>query len=134
MDYLTNSIFFQVPKVFLQNESKREIYHLVVYRALSATLCLFIDEHDTLSLELFKNLDSHLGPHLTTLVSEIAEYCARQAAAVTSNDTGPKYVYFNKLNLAQKSTVHLDSRKNGNIAVPQDILRIISEINSDKAG
>jgi hypothetical protein len=47
-------------------------------------------------------------------------------------DLSPKFVYFNKLNLAQKSTVHLDNRRNGNVAVTPEVLRLLADINADK--
>lgn len=87
-----------------------------------------------LNLDLFKRLDIFLGPHLTTLVSEVAEHCSRQAASSSTNsvDPSPKFVYFNKLNLAQKSTVHLDNRRSGNVAVTPEVLRLLADINADK--
>lgn len=33
----------KVPKVFFFSDNKPTIYHMVVYRALSASVCLFID-------------------------------------------------------------------------------------------
>ncbi|PSN52197.1 hypothetical protein C0J52_06102 [Blattella germanica] len=88
-----------------------------------------------LNMDLFKRLDIFLGPQLTTLVTEVAEQCSRQAATISTNsvDPGPKFVYFNKLNLAQKSTVHLDSRKTGNVSVTPEVLRLLADINADKA-
>lgn len=87
-----------------------------------------------MNLDLFKRLDIFLGPHLTTLVSEVAEHCSRQAASSNTNsvDPSPKFVYFNKLNLAQKSTVHLDNRRSGNVAVTSEVLRLLADINADK--
>jgi hypothetical protein len=37
----------KVPKVYVNNDLTPELYHLVVYRALSATVCLFIDGEPT---------------------------------------------------------------------------------------
>lgn len=110
-----------------------EIFHLVVYRALSATLCLFINEEDSLNLELFKNLDSYLGPYLTKLVSEVSEHCLRFTSASTSNDSTPNVLYFNKLNLAQKNTLYVQSKKNMNNSVSSDTLRIIAELNAERS-
>ncbi len=46
-----------------------------------------------------------------------------------------KYVYFNHMNLAQKTTVHSDPRKTTtNINIPVDILRLLADINSDLSG
>lgn len=33
----------KVPEVYINNQNTPEIFHLVVYRSLSATLCLFIE-------------------------------------------------------------------------------------------
>jgi len=88
-----------------------------------------------LNLDLFKHLDIFLGPQLTSLVSEVAEHCSRQATTSSTHsvDPNPKFVYFNKLNLAQKSTVHLDNRRSGNVAVTPEVLRLLADINADKA-
>jgi hypothetical protein len=88
-----------------------------------------------LNLNLFKHLDIFLGPQLTSLVSEVAEQCSRQPTTSNTNpvDPSPKFVYFNKLNLAQKSTVHLDNRRSGNVAVTPEVLRLLADINADKA-
>ena len=88
-----------------------------------------------LNLDLFKHLDIFLGPQLTSLVSEVADQCSRHATTCNTNsvDPNPKFVYFNKLNLAQKSTVHLDSRRSGNVAVTPEVLRLLADINADKA-
>ena len=47
-----------------------------------------------------------------------------------------KYVYFNHMNLAQKTTVHTDPRKTSSstINIPQETLRLIADINSDMNG
>ncbi|KAJ4444927.1 hypothetical protein ANN_06726 [Periplaneta americana] len=125
----------KVPKVYINNDLAPELYHLVVYRSLSATVCMFIEGTLHLTIDLFKRLDIFLGPQLTKLVSEVAEQCSRQATSSSTNsvDPSPKFVYFNKLNLAQKSTVHLDSRRTGNVAVTPEVLRLLADINADKA-
>jgi len=42
-----------------------------------------------------------------------------------------KYIYFNHMNLAQKTTVHVDNRKSTGIFIPQDTLKLLSDISSD---
>nr|CAD7396426.1 unnamed protein product [Timema cristinae] len=126
----------KVPKVHINNLTCPESYHLIVYRALSATLCLFVDGSLQLGIDLFKRLDVFLGPQLTSIVSEVAEQCSKQASTpggtTNSVDSAPKFVYFNQLNLAQKSTVHLDSRRTGNVSVTPEVLRLLADINADK--
>nr|KAG5710416.1 hypothetical protein BaRGS_022234 [Batillaria attramentaria] len=42
-----------------------------------------------------------------------------------------KYIYFNHMNLAQQTTVHLDLQKRAGINIPQEIMRLLGDINAD---
>lgn len=84
----------------------------------------------SLLIDFFKSLDSFLGPQLTTLVSSVAEQCAKHVA-VTPESCSTKYLYFNKLNLAYKSTIHLDNRRCSNVLTTPEVLRIITDIYND---
>ncbi|OXU28858.1 hypothetical protein TSAR_009151 [Trichomalopsis sarcophagae] len=117
----------KLPKVFINYSSKPTALYLIVYRALSATVCLFVD--NTNSPMFYTSLDSFLGVQLTSLVSSVAEQCSKHAA--TSSESSPKYLYFNKLNLAYKSTIHCDNRRFSNALTTPEVLRIITDINSD---
>lgn len=128
---LQNADIGKIPKVYLRNDAGPVICHLVIYRALSATVCLFIDESVDLKMDFFQRLDIFLGHRLTSLASEIAEQCSNSNASTAAAETGVKFVYYNQLNRAQKSTVHLDNRRSGNISIPIDILRILADINTD---
>ncbi|XP_034251405.1 vacuolar fusion protein CCZ1 homolog isoform X1 [Thrips palmi] len=121
----------KIPKVYLKNDDGPVICHLVIYRALNATVCLFIDEAVSLEMDFFQRLDIFLGHRLTSLGSEIAEQFNHSVASAASAESGAKFVYFNQLNRAQKSTIHLDNRKSGNISVPVDVLRILADVNAD---
>lgn len=121
----------EIPKVHLKNDENPIVCHLVIYRALSATVCLFIDEHVKLDLEFFQRLDVFLGHRLTSLATEIAEQCSHSTSTTSSIESGAKFVYYNQLNRAQKSTVHLDNRRSGNISVPIDVLKILADLNAD---
>lgn len=128
--------FGKVPKVYINNDTKPSVYYLVVYRALSASICLFIDSSMELTIEMFRELDTFMGPELMTVVSGIAEYCIQQANNSTNNvdNNNPKFIYFNKLNLAYKSTVHLDNRQSGNVSVSQEALKLMTDMYSNKIG
>lgn len=128
---LQNADIGKIPKVHLKSSSGSVVCHLVIYRALSATVCMLIDEAVSLEIDFFQRLDVFLGQRLTKLASEIAEQCSHGSANSVSAESGAKFVYYNHLNRAQKSTVHLDNRKNGNISVPSDVLRILADLNSD---
>jgi len=87
-------------------------------------------EKTSLLIDFFKSLDSFLGPQLTTLVSSVAEQCSKHVSTVTP-ESCTKYLYFNKLNLAYKSTIHLDNRRCSNVLTTPEVLRIISDIYND---
>ncbi|XP_076264681.1 vacuolar fusion protein CCZ1 isoform X2 [Rhynchophorus ferrugineus] len=118
-----------VPKIYLtKNEMLPKEYHLVVYRSLSATMCLFINGNMELNVDFFKKLDEFISPKLTPVVSEIAEYCTKQVISPNVTETIPKYIYFNKMNLAYKSTVHLDNKQTGHISCSKDCLKIMADM------
>ncbi|XP_058794347.1 vacuolar fusion protein CCZ1 homolog [Phymastichus coffea] len=117
----------KLPKVFINYSTKATPLYLIVYRALSATVCLFVD--NTNSPMFYSSLDSFLGVQLTSLVSAVAEQCSKHS--LSSSESSPKYLYFNKLNLAYKSTIHSDSRRFSSALTTPEVLRIITDINSD---
>lgn len=135
---LKDSNIGKVPKIYINNDTKKSAaYHLVVYRSLSASICLFIDGQKELKIEMFKELDAFMGTQLSPVVSPISDYCSLQTSNSSNNLSDPncpKFIYFNKLNLAYKSTVHLDNRQTGNVSVPQDVLKIMADMHLNKPG
>ncbi|CAH0547952.1 unnamed protein product [Brassicogethes aeneus] len=122
----------KVPKIYLFGGKTPCTYRLAVYRALSASVCLFIKDVE-LSLGFFKELDEFMSSKITSIVSDIAEYCSKQVLTPSSlPESTPRFIYFNKLNLAYKSTVHLDNKQSGNIVCARDSLKIIADINKKK--
>ncbi|XP_063915286.1 vacuolar fusion protein CCZ1 homolog isoform X2 [Zophobas morio] len=123
----------KIPKVFLFASGKGVSCHLVVYRALSATVCLFMKVDKELSLQLFKDMDEYVSPKLTTIVSDISEYCSKQVITPSNvPENSPRFIYFNKLNLAYKSTAHLDNKQSGNIACTKESLKIMADMNNKR--
>ncbi|XP_030756051.1 vacuolar fusion protein CCZ1 homolog [Sitophilus oryzae] len=118
-----------VPRVYLFSNDCFKEHHLAVYRCLSATVCIFIKGDTNLTLELFKELDELINPRLSCVVAEIAEYCSKQIMpSITSGDTIPKFIYFNKINLAYKSTIHLDNKQTENSTCSKDSLKIMADM------
>ncbi|KAL3275991.1 hypothetical protein HHI36_020722 [Cryptolaemus montrouzieri] len=100
-------------------------------KALSASLCLFVNADTELTLDFFKDFDNYINSKLTSLVSEIAEYCSKQVSTPSNVvENAPKFIYFNKFNMAYKSTVHLDNKQSGNVAISSEQLKIIADLNS----
>ena len=48
-----------------------------------------------------------------------------------SSDAPYRYIYFNHMNLAQKTTVHTDNKKSSGIHIPADTIRLLTDISSD---
>lgn len=67
----------------------------------------YVTGNTKLSIELMSKIDTFVGPQLSTIASEIAEQFGKDAiSAGSQNDqSSPKYLYFNQLNVAYKSTV-----------------------------
>ncbi|XP_013403432.1 vacuolar fusion protein CCZ1 homolog [Lingula anatina] len=123
--------FGKIPRIFVNTGRPDEECHLLVYRALSATVCMLIEGSFQIPFDFFKSLDSFLGPQLSSLASDIGEQYARRPPSTA--EPLFKYVYFNYMNLAQKTTIHADSNKKtaGSVSVPPDIMRLIGDINAD---
>lgn len=87
-----------------------------------------------LSLELFQEIDKFITPNLIPVVSDIAEYCAKQVLTpvTNQNEIAPKFIYFNKLNLAYKSTVHLDNKQTGNLSCNKDLVKIMTHMRDNQ--
>ncbi|XP_074648417.1 vacuolar fusion protein CCZ1 homolog [Tubulanus polymorphus] len=120
----------KVPRVFVNTDLQSEECHLLVYKALSANVCLLVDASFQMDLEFFRKLDSFLGPQLSELASGISEQYAKRPPSGHS-DPQIRYIYFNHMNLAQKTTLHSDGRKSPNVTTPPEILRLIGDINHD---
>ncbi|XP_015763387.1 PREDICTED: vacuolar fusion protein CCZ1 homolog [Acropora digitifera] len=115
------------PKMFVNTDSEQEELILVVYKALEATICLMISDPYP-SLELYKRIDTFIGPQLTTLANIVGEQSAKKQLAT---DQQYRYLYFNHMNLAQKSSVH--SRKSSLPCVAPEIMRLMGDISIDFA-
>jgi hypothetical protein len=105
----------RVPKVFVNTSRPNEECHLVVYRSLSATLCLLTDSEFPLTKNFYSELDAYLGQEMAQLASDIGEQytksvAAQKSSAADAHQSNWKYLYFNHMNLAQKTSLHGGSR------------------------
>lgn len=74
-------------------------------------------------------------PKLPGIVSNIADYCHKlqQCNATYSSDISPKFIYFNRFNLAYKSSVHLDNKQTGNLTCTKESLKLMADMNAKKS-
>ncbi|XP_063524175.1 vacuolar fusion protein CCZ1 homolog isoform X4 [Pongo pygmaeus] len=101
--------------------------------AMSAAVCFMIDASVHPTLDFCRRLDSIVGPQLTVLASDICEqFNINKRMSGSEKEPQFKFIYFNHMNLAEKSTVHM--RKTPSVSltsVHPDLMKILGDINSD---
>ncbi|CAB3220751.1 unnamed protein product [Arctia plantaginis] len=120
-------------KVHLMREDDTEIkqYYLIIYRTMSATVSFTVDVDVELEFEMFRSLDAFIGPQLSAIASTISEQCtlhALQTAQLAVSEH--KFVYFNRLNLAFKTSPPIN-KLHPSTSITPEVLTIISGIHSD---
>ncbi|CAL8283730.1 unnamed protein product [Merluccius merluccius] len=126
---------FRFPKIFVHTEDGYEELHLIVYKAMSAAVCFMISASVELIRDFCERLDALVGPQLTLLASDICEQFTLNRR-ISGPDKEPqfKFIYFNHMNLAEKSTIHM--RKTASVSltsVHPDLMKILGDINCDFA-
>lgn len=120
----------RTPRIYVSDSlGQREQCHLLIFRAYSATICLLVNVTHELSVAFLKSLDSYLATEFTALANEIGKQCTKLSSLSSPADSQSKYIYFNRMNLAQKSTVH--SERRSGIVVPPELVRFLADINED---
>uniref|UniRef100_A0A668AE01 CCZ1 homolog, vacuolar protein trafficking and biogenesis associated n=2 Tax=Myripristis murdjan TaxID=586833 RepID=A0A668AE01_9TELE len=126
---------FRFPKIFVNKEDSYEELHLIVYKAMSAAACFMISASVELTREFCEQLDSLVGPQLTLLASDICEqFNINRRISGPDKEPQFKFIYFNHMNLAEKSTIHM--RKTASVSltsVHPDLMKILGDINCDFA-
>ncbi|XP_047635475.1 vacuolar fusion protein CCZ1 homolog [Phacochoerus africanus] len=121
------------PKIFVNTDDTYEALHLIVYKAMSAAVCFMIDASIQPTLDFCRRLDGIVGPQLTVLASDICEqFNVNKRISGSEKEPQFKYIYFNHMNLAEKSTIHM--RKTPSVSltsVHPDLMKILGDINSD---
>ena len=85
------------------------------------------------TLDFCRRLDSVVGPQLTVLASDICEqFKINKRISGSEKEPQFKFIYFNHMNLAEKSTIHM--RKTPSVSltsVHPDLMKILGDISSD---
>eukprot|EP00095_Tigriopus_kingsejongensis_P003752 maker-scaffold911_size81771-snap-gene-0.21 protein:Tk03752 transcript:maker-scaffold911_size81771-snap-gene-0.21-mRNA-1 annotation:"vacuolar fusion protein ccz1 homolog" len=115
-------------------------HHLVVYHAVSSTVCLMIPSFRELTHEFYSTLDASLGPYLTNMSADLMDVFGQNSssAPMTSVDLGLsiRFVYFNRFNRAMKSTLNLPGSEDASSSpeVMNIMLDLAESIDLAKAG
>ncbi|XP_059509855.1 vacuolar fusion protein CCZ1 homolog [Stegostoma tigrinum] len=121
------------PRIFVNTDTTYEELHLIVYKAMSAVVCFLINASVELTREFCQRLDNLVGPQLTLLASDICEqFNTNKRLSAPEKEPHFKFIYFNHMNLAEKTTIHM--RKTASMSltsVHTDLMKILGDINSD---
>jgi hypothetical protein len=120
-------INIKTAKIFVNTDSEMEELHLLVYHAVNATVCFMVPVEITLTYDFCKTLDGFVGPQLGSLGKQMYDQLSRRQPS--SSEVQYRFIYFNYVNLAQKSTIHLKRSPIG--TVPPYLMRLICDINAD---
>ncbi|XP_065899757.1 vacuolar fusion protein CCZ1 homolog [Dysidea avara] len=118
--------------VFITLDGQLTSCRLFVYHAQNSTLCFFVNENeDSLSasdpVDFCKRVDTFLGPLLSKSSRDIREFCSK--AKPTGLEQQYRFIYFNQVNLAVKSS--LFSKRPPNNTISPDIMKLIGEISAE---
>eukprot|EP00054_Salpingoeca_dolichothecata_P008619 m.48892 g.48892 ORF g.48892 m.48892 type:complete len:461 (-) comp17852_c0_seq4:65-1447(-) len=124
-----------VPRIFVGISDKTVPLHLVIYQCHNMTCCFFIND-SVESHSFYKKLHYLVGPQLEALVSMIREQRTKRPSL---GDSQYKYLYFNRMNLAQKASFQIAARKQfppmagtaGSVSL--DYLRFLTDMHTDVA-
>ncbi|KAK7579660.1 hypothetical protein V9T40_000289 [Parthenolecanium corni] len=118
----------QVPRLILRS-GDRSIFQLLVYKVMSSFVCLFVPDAYELTLEFMRSIESFLRSKLIALASELSMHLEKKRftkGIVSSVGHTFSYVYFNRLNLAQKNTL-----RDHQAHLTAEVLSMLADISFD---
>lgn len=123
-----------------------EVFDLVVYRSGGTSIGMFFDTSVALTDDTYHELHTFIGPQLTTIgaaiidgtASDAQQQAHQQATADESTDSvaagGPRYLFFNELNLRHTGTLHLNGARPPKVAaVPTEVMNLLADLYDDDA-
>ncbi|CAF0762218.1 unnamed protein product [Brachionus calyciflorus] len=118
--------YFEFKKIYFE-KPKHEQYYLIPYNLAKLTFFIFIPANQTFKLSLLKEIDEVLAKPMISFLQEIAELQMKRNMNY-QEEKEIKYIYFNRLNLAQKSTL------NNSKDMPKHLMTLISQLSKDLEG
>jgi hypothetical protein len=114
--------YFEFDKVYLGNPLEQ--YYVIPYNLSKLTFFIFIQVKTDFQMGLLRQIDEILAPHMVNFLQEIVEQKLRRNL-ISQDEKDIRYIYFNRLNLAKKST--LSSAKE----TPKYIINLIAQLAKD---
>lgn len=125
----TSDVYFEFEKVYLGANSSDQ-YYLIPYNLSRLTVFIFIRvNNESFKLSLLKEIDDMLASSMLIFLQEIADSQLKINIKL-NNMTNPdekeiKYIYFNRLNLAQKTTI-------ANLRdMPKNVINLLGQLSKD---
>jgi len=116
----------RAPRIFVHVENEIKELNLLVYKAFSCIICLLIDIQ-MLNTEFCSKLHNFIGPQLGSLSSIITEQALKRN--VQSIDQQYRFIYYNSMNLAIKSSIH--AKRSSLVSVASEIMKLLVDIHQD---
>ncbi len=113
--------YYEFEKVHLGQQFEK--YYLIPYNLSKLTFFIFIQVNQHFKLSILSKIDEVLAANMINILQDISE----QRSLLTQEEKEIKYIYFNRLNLAQKSTLNLNNSKD----TPKYIINLISQLSKD---
>uniref|UniRef100_A0A8C2ZBI1 CCZ1 homolog, vacuolar protein trafficking and biogenesis associated n=1 Tax=Cyclopterus lumpus TaxID=8103 RepID=A0A8C2ZBI1_CYCLU len=119
---------FRFPKIFVSTEDGYEELHLIVYKVRNTAL------FKSTTCHLLDLIQRDLAYCWLTVLFNKCVYCVILCPFSPEKEPQFKFIYFNHMNLAEKSTIHM--RKTASVcltSVHPDLMKILGDINCDFA-
>jgi hypothetical protein len=102
---------------------EREHFHMLVYKHMNSFLAILLNDSTALSEDIVSDLDTYLNVNLIPLAKTLSQVPAPSDSAAPTN---VKFVYFNNLNLAEKSTLAWPTT-----STEQDAYKLLADLRLD---
>mmetsp|Transcript_16376 Transcript_16376/g.42526 ORF Transcript_16376/g.42526 Transcript_16376/m.42526 type:complete len:490 (+) Transcript_16376:199-1668(+) len=122
------------PRLFVTAEDDREL-HLVTYACDETKMCFLVDADVIHDLDFYRQLAAFVGESLLQIERELGEQ--HQKRTSSHPEVQYKYLYFNHMNLAQKSSFMTLPKKCGRptvSTVSPEYIRYLTDMHTDFTG
>eukprot|EP00039_Didymoeca_costata_P020145 m.340234 g.340234 ORF g.340234 m.340234 type:complete len:460 (+) comp19187_c0_seq1:275-1654(+) len=123
------------PRIYVTTVEESDELHLIILQTNGVKLCFLADGSAVVDLDFYQKLHKFVEPHAKYLDELIAEQLAKRASSVL--EIQYKYLYFNHMNLAQKSSF-ITLPKKGNatssLRLAPEYIRYLTDMHSDFSG
>ena len=118
----------RAPRVFVDVDGQTCELNLVVYKVCNLVFCLIVDL-PSLNSEFCTQIHNKVGPQLCNLSSVITEQISKRSSTLL--DQQFRFVYFNSMNLAIKSSIHGRRSPSTLTSVSPDIMQMLIDLHED---